>query len=66
MDQLISVGIALALGLLIGAERGWQEREAAEGSLGGERGDGDRRLPAPGPRDAAGAAPGGAGGARAR
>lgn len=32
MDQLISVGIALALGLLIGAERGWQEREAAEGS----------------------------------
>ncbi|MDH5326263.1 MAG: DUF4010 domain-containing protein [Gammaproteobacteria bacterium] len=32
MDQLISLGIALALGLLVGLERGWQEREAAEGS----------------------------------
>ena len=32
MDQLISLGIALALGLLVGIERGWQERAAAEGS----------------------------------
>lgn len=29
--ELVSLGIALAIGLLIGIERGWQEREAKEG-----------------------------------
>lgn len=32
MDPLINLGIALALGLMIGSERGWQERRAEEGS----------------------------------
>ena len=32
MDPLIDLGIALALGLMIGSERGWQERRAEEGS----------------------------------
>ncbi len=32
MDQLTDLGVALALGLLIGVERGWKEREAEEGS----------------------------------
>ena len=31
-DALFSLGLALALGLLVCLERGWQEREAAEGS----------------------------------
>lgn len=31
MEQLLNVGIAFALGLLIGVERGWHERTAAEG-----------------------------------
>jgi uncharacterized membrane protein (DUF4010 family) len=31
MDPLLSLGISLAIGLLIGTERGWQEREAPEG-----------------------------------
>lgn len=31
MEQLLDVGIAFALGLLIGVERGWHERAAAEG-----------------------------------
>lgn len=31
MEPVSLLGIALALGLLIGAERGWQEREAPEG-----------------------------------
>ena len=31
-DALFSLGLALALGFLVGLERGWQEREAAEGS----------------------------------
>ncbi len=32
MDTLLNLGIALALGLMIGTERGWRERRAAEGS----------------------------------
>lgn len=32
MDPLLNLGIALALGLMIGTERGWQERRAEEGS----------------------------------
>jgi len=32
MDPLIDLGIALALGLMIGSERGWRERRAEEGS----------------------------------
>jgi len=32
MDPLLNLGIALALGLMIGSERGWQERRAEEGS----------------------------------
>lgn len=32
VDTLFNLGIALALGLLIGLERGWQERAAVEGS----------------------------------
>jgi uncharacterized membrane protein (DUF4010 family) len=32
METLLNLGLALALGLLVGVERGWQEREAAEGS----------------------------------
>jgi len=32
MKTLLNLGLALALGLLVGVERGWQEREAAEGS----------------------------------
>jgi uncharacterized membrane protein (DUF4010 family) len=32
MEQLINLGIALALGLLVGIERGWKERAAEEGS----------------------------------
>ena len=30
MEILVNLGLALALGLLVGVERGWQEREAAE------------------------------------
>jgi len=29
LDTLFSLGLALALGLLVGVERGWQERAAA-------------------------------------
>jgi len=32
MDPLLNLGIALAVGLMIGIERGWQERRAEEGS----------------------------------
>ena len=32
METLLNLGLALTLGLLVGVERGWQEREAAEGS----------------------------------
>jgi uncharacterized membrane protein (DUF4010 family) len=32
METLLNLGLALALGLLVGMERGWQERKAAEGS----------------------------------
>ncbi len=32
MENFVHLGLALALGLLIGVERGWQERDAAEGS----------------------------------
>jgi uncharacterized membrane protein YhiD involved in acid resistance len=32
MEVIFNLGLALALGLLVGVERGWQEREAAEGS----------------------------------
>jgi uncharacterized membrane protein (DUF4010 family) len=32
METLLNLGLALALGLLVGLERGWQERAAAEGS----------------------------------
>lgn len=32
VDLLLGLGLALALGLLVGLERGWQERTAAEGS----------------------------------
>ena len=32
METLLNLGLALALGLLVGVERGWQEREAAERS----------------------------------
>ena len=32
MDPLLNLGIALALGLMIGSERGWRERHAEEGS----------------------------------
>ena len=32
VDTILSLGLALALGLLIGLERGWKERTAAEGS----------------------------------
>jgi uncharacterized membrane protein (DUF4010 family) len=32
MEQLTNLAIALALGLLVGIERGWQERTAEEGS----------------------------------
>jgi hypothetical protein len=31
METLLNLGLALALGLLVGVERGWQERETAEG-----------------------------------
>jgi len=31
-ERLVSLAIALAIGLLIGVERGWQKREAAEGT----------------------------------
>ncbi|MEX2489840.1 MAG: MgtC/SapB family protein [Pseudomonadales bacterium] len=31
MDTILQLGIALAIGFLIGMERGWQEREAEEG-----------------------------------
>jgi uncharacterized membrane protein (DUF4010 family) len=31
-DTLFGLGLALALGLLVGVERGWEEREAPEGS----------------------------------
>ena len=31
MELLQRLGLALAVGLLIGAERGWQERSATEG-----------------------------------
>ena len=32
MDAFVELGIALALGLMIGTERGWQERRAEDGS----------------------------------
>jgi uncharacterized membrane protein YhiD involved in acid resistance len=33
MDTLIArLGLALAIGLLVGLERGWRERDAPEGS----------------------------------
>lgn len=32
MEIFLQLGIALAIGLLIGAERGWQQRQAREGS----------------------------------
>jgi len=32
MEQLVDLGIALAIGLLIGTERGWERRTAQEGS----------------------------------
>ena len=32
MEQLVDLGIALAIGLLIGTERGWKRRTAQEGS----------------------------------
>lgn len=32
MEQLTHLGVALALGLLVGIERGWEERTAREGS----------------------------------
>ena len=32
METLLNLDLALTLGLLVGVERGWQEREAAEGS----------------------------------
>lgn len=32
MEELVDLGIALAIGLLIGIERGWEERAAQEGS----------------------------------
>jgi uncharacterized membrane protein YhiD involved in acid resistance len=32
METPLNLGLALALALLVGVERGWQEREAAEGS----------------------------------
>jgi len=32
METLLNLGLALALGLLVGIERGWQERDAAEGN----------------------------------
>lgn len=32
MEDLLKLGLALALGLLIGTERGWHERAAAEGT----------------------------------
>jgi uncharacterized membrane protein YhiD involved in acid resistance len=31
-DTIVSLGLALALGLLVGLEKGWQERTAVEGS----------------------------------
>lgn len=31
LDSLLSLGVALAIGLLIGTERGWQQRAAPEG-----------------------------------
>lgn len=31
MEILLNLGVALSLGLLVGVERGWQERTAAEG-----------------------------------
>lgn len=31
MDTILQLGIALAIGFLIGMERGWQERESEEG-----------------------------------
>ena len=31
MDSMLNLGIALAVGLMIGVERGWHEREAGEG-----------------------------------
>jgi len=32
MEEFVDLGLALTIGLLIGAERGWQERSAAEGA----------------------------------
>jgi uncharacterized membrane protein YhiD involved in acid resistance len=32
METHLNLGLALALGLLVGVERDWQEREGAEGS----------------------------------
>lgn len=32
LDHFANIGLALALGLLVGSERGWHEREQAEGS----------------------------------
>jgi len=32
LQHFINIGIALAIGLLIGSERGWQERDGGEGS----------------------------------
>ncbi|HEY7690040.1 MAG TPA: MgtC/SapB family protein, partial [Dongiaceae bacterium] len=32
MELFQRLGLALAIGLLIGLERGWRERDAAEGS----------------------------------
>jgi len=32
MDLLIGLGLSLAIGLLVGVERGWQERDAPEGA----------------------------------
>ncbi|MFN4128379.1 MAG: MgtC/SapB family protein, partial [Paracoccaceae bacterium] len=31
-DQFFQLGVALAIGLLVGLERGWREREEPEGS----------------------------------
>jgi hypothetical protein len=32
MDAILKLGLVLALGRLVGVERGWQERQGAEGS----------------------------------
>ena len=32
MDSILHLGLSLALGLVIGMERGWHERDEAEGS----------------------------------